>query len=163
MLRTSIVIVSFFAFYSTAIAVAKPTPGPAPIGEAVAYYYPASGEITVSVNTVFTWAIVSNSHGLTGDPVMNLPAAGGLVTDDDDVVGEVKLGYFSYTDLELGLIAQPYLPTGDLYILFDDFEGPVEQRDVTYIYIPEPTSLAMAGIGFCAVMLSGCRNRRSNA
>jgi len=149
MTRSTIIAAFFIAFASSEKSSATvPTPGPAPLGDAIAYYYTWNGEITVSVNGTKSWWVQSLSDSLTGDPVANLPAAGGLVSDNDEVIGETWFAPFTYTDMELGAVAELFLPEGDLILQWDPHGfGPV-----VYIYIPEPSSIGLISIGLCGVV-----------
>ncbi len=112
--------------------------GPAPSGTVIAEYDWLTGEIVVSVADVNNWFIQSASFGLTGDTPVGIPAGGGLLTDNDDVIGETSFpSTFSYTDLNLGNVAAPVLPFGDLTISSNAGLGqPTLTSPVTYLNPP---------------------------
>jgi len=142
-------------------ATTLPTPGPAPLDSAIAYYYIQTGEITVSVNNVQYWKVLSESASLTGDPAINLPAAGGFVNDSDVVIAEFVVGpFFTYTDIELGPVAEPHLPTDDLGIYWTGGTDtrPEEYAPLVYISIPEPTTCSLAIIATLCLVVG--RRRR---
>ena len=87
-------------------------------------YNPATGEITVSIVDSNGWIVESTAGAvMTGDAPINLPSAGGLVTDSDIRIGESNLGVFSY-DITLGNVAQTGLPDdGTLRIFWSDGLG----------------------------------------
>jgi len=122
-------------------------------GSASAQYHPATGEIVVSVDGVNNWYIESASSSLTNDAHTGLLAAS-LVTDNDTRVGESTLALFSYSDQNLGNVAEAGLPLGDLRIYWNAGLGqPLEMLQVTYlgvaaiINLPEPSSLSLLAFG----------------
>ena len=133
-------------------------PGPATLGTATAEYDPATGQIVVSVDGVNNWYIERVSSSLTIDAHTGLLAAS-LVTDNDTRIGESTLALFSYSDQNLGNVAEAGLPLGDLRIYWNAGLGqPLEMQQVTYlgvaaiVSLPEPTtlSLLMLGLGSLA-------------
>ena len=80
---------------------------------ASALYDPVTGQISVSVQNVNNWYIESASNSFTRDEPLGLPAASGLVTNNDTRIGEANIGIFSY-DLNLGKVAKPGLRAYDL-------------------------------------------------
>ena len=155
-----------FSILNPAEAKAVPTPGPAEYGGAIAYYYTWSGEITISVNDVDWWYLQSVSSSLTGDPVANLPSGLGLVTDNDEFIGESGFG-FTFTDLELGAVAQPYLPDQmgttlpDLRLRADQLGSDSLYWPLVYIYIPEPSSIMLAAASLGILITTHSRRIRS--
>jgi len=138
--------------------------GVAPFGTAVADYDPATGRISVSVNNVINWFILSDSFGLTGDEPLGLPAVGGLFSNDDEIIGETRLPpQFSYTDLDLGNVAQINLFPGDLTISWNtDLGFPLSSAPVSYDFlplVPEPTTLTLAAFSLFGL----CCRRRNRA
>ena len=79
----------------------------------------------------------------------------GFVTDNDFSVGETKLDLFSY-DADLGeLVAQG--SANDFQIFFNGgLSEPLESGNLDYV--PEPTTLALAGLGLCSILAT--RRRR---
>lgn len=128
-------------------------PGPAGPGTAVAEYDPTTGQIIVSVDGVNNWYVESASSSLTGDGPAGLPNNGGLVTDNDTRIGESGFALFSFTDLDLGSVAALGLLEGDLTINWNAGLGQPLQTVLVSI-VPEPTSLALAGLGLCSVLIS---------
>jgi hypothetical protein len=122
-------------------------PGPAGAGQAIAEYNKLTGEIIVSVNGVNNWYLESQSGGFgpPGSAPLNLPKAGGLVTDNNTRVGEsTLLSLMTYTDVNLGNVAKPNLT--DLKIFFNTGLGqPLQQGTINVV--PEPTTFAMLGTG----------------
>lgn len=134
-------------------------------------YDARTGRVRVAVGNVSNWwidavSVAENgveSPGMTGpDDVNNvLPGAGGLVTSSDGRVGELDFGgSFSYA-LELGQIAAAGIAEGDITLWYNG--GGQGQQDLVrgelfYIpVVPEPTSVALFGIGL--IGLFGSRRR----
>ena len=68
---------------------------------------------------------------------MGLPAAGGLASNNDSIIGEANFPLFGYTDLDLGNVAATALPPGDLVInWFTGLGTPQQQQPVTYFFNP---------------------------
>lgn len=114
-------------------------PGPAAPGTAVAHYFVDSGELIVSVANVSNWYVQSESLSLTGpdDGVDLLPLAPGseLVLDNPLRIGEFVFGGdFTYTDADLGAVAEPNLPEGDLSIYWNaaGLSQPLLSQPVVY-------------------------------
>jgi len=102
-------------------------------GTADAEYNSNTGEITVSANDVVNWYVGSDSSSLTGDAAANIPAGGGLLTDNDNFVGESAISAFSYADVNIGAVAPPCLDEGDLSVNWNSSLGSsLESADVTY-------------------------------
>lgn len=80
-------------------------PGSAEPGTAIASYHPVTGEVIVSINNVNDWRIEAEG-GFTGSLPANLPQNGGLVLDTDDAIGEFSFVAHSFTNLNLGYVAQ---------------------------------------------------------
>jgi hypothetical protein len=135
-----------------------------------ATYNPRTGRIVVTVVDALAWLIESASGQLTGpdDVVLTgvLPATPffpevSLVTNDDFYIGEAnfRFPHFAYGPLDLGRVAQPNIPMGDLvfYCLcpLDD----IEQIELVR-YVPEPTTLLS---GWIAALLVVFRRSRGNA
>jgi len=134
-IRFSLALAVFFALHS----VANANFGPAQPAEAIALYDVVTGEITVSVDGVNNWFLQSISSSFTGDAPVSLPAAGGLVTDNDSFIGETHFGLFSYTGIGLGAVAVAAigLPFGDLSISWNAGLGRgVQTQDVYYSNVP---------------------------
>ena len=147
---------------SSGTALAVGGPGPAPPGTAIAQYYVGTGEISVSVNSIVNWSLMSSSAGLTGPDsgMPPLPAGGGIASSDDTQIGEGAIAQFSYTGLFLGEVAQSGLPPGDLNIEWVATLGggdPISQPVVYINPIPEPASLLLAVIGFSCMGRRRCR------
>lgn len=111
--------VALTAFAAALPAVAQP--GPAPSGTAIAEYTASTGVIIVSVSNVSNWYVESSSMSMTGpdDVGSVLPLAPGsdFVSNNPNRVGEVDFGgSFSYTNINLGAVAAPGLPEGDLMV-----------------------------------------------
>jgi len=124
-------------------------------GSASAQYDPSTGQIVVSVDGVNNWYIESASSSLTNDAHSGRLAAS-LVTDNDTRIGETTLALFSYSDQNLGNVAEAGLPLDDLRIYWNAGLGqPLEMQQVTYlgvaeiVSLPEPTtlSLLLSGLG----------------
>ena len=108
---TAATLVAAVMLTGTAVA----DPGPTPAGTAIAEYDPTTGEIVVSVGGVVNWHVESFSSSLNGDsPQPPLPVGGGLVSDTDQIIGEIGFISVSFTDLNLGNVAATGLPLGDL-------------------------------------------------
>ena len=95
-------------------------PGPAPDGVAMGEYDPATGQIIVSATNIIGWFVeYTLADVMTGDDASGLPVNGGLVTDHDTRIGEGGLVSFSFTNLNLGNVAQTGLPDdGNLRIFW---------------------------------------------
>ena len=133
---------------------------PAGPNSATGHYDPATGEIEVDVNGVVNWYVENvGSASMTGDAPAGLPQAPGLVTDNDTRVGESAFAPFAYSQ-NLGNIAAAGLPdAGTLTIFWNaSLGGALQSAPLNYIAIPEPTSLALAGLALCGVMAT--RRRR---
>jgi hypothetical protein len=130
-------------------------------GEAT--YDPRTGRITVTVMDAFSWTISSKSGQLTGpdDVVLSgvLPATPffpdvSLVTNTDYVIGEAnfRMPQFSYGPLDLGRVAQPNIPMGDLEF---SCQCPInaEQLVKPVRYVPEPITFAFGWIAATTAVL----------
>ena len=132
--------------------------GPAPAGTAIAQIDGVTGEVVVSVNGVTNWYIESLSGALTGaSPAPPLPlSAGGLATDNDSQIGETNLAQFSYTDVNLGVVVNPGSQNDFMIHWTGELGSPEGWAPVQFV--PEPASLALAGMGLCGVLAT--RRRR---
>lgn len=119
----------------------------------LAIYNYVTGTISISItDSVVNWYVESASSGLTGAPAAGLPGAGGLATDNDARIGESKFGQFSYS-LDLGAVAQTGLSGSDLTINWNYNLGDTTQSSLVTI-VPEPTTIGLAVLGLCGMMLS---------
>ena len=123
-----------------------PPPPPPTSGSVSATYDAISGQITVNVNDVVNWYIESASGGMTGDAPTGIPAAGGLLTDNDLRIGETAFAPFSYA-MSLGNVAQTGLRDEDFLIYWNGRLGePLQSAPIIFNGsppIPEPTSLLL--------------------
>jgi len=142
----------FFDIASTEVRISDEVPLPPP---SMAQYNPATGEIVVSVFGVNNWYILSDSRGLTGDAPTGIPAGGGLLSDNDEIIGETSFSIFTY-DLNLGNVAALNLPPGDLSIFWNNGLGePVQSASVIYngaSEVPEPSTLILVVSILCGVL-----------
>ena len=106
-------------------------PGPAPFETAIAEYDPATGQIIVSVDNVTNWYVQRDDINsifpipvMTGDSPASLPLSGGLLSDNDSRIGETKFTPFSYTNVNLGYVAETSIPDdGSLQIYWNPGSG----------------------------------------
>ena len=134
MIRFSVV-VFFVLAVSSSVALAGTGPGPAPEGGALGQYDPATGQIVVSVNNILAWVVeYHGADAMTGDEPMNLPGAGGIIGNSDTRISEHNVAKFSYTNLDLGNVAQPGLPDdGNLIISWaPDFGTPTQHAPLVF-------------------------------
>ena len=135
-----------------------------------ATYNPRSGRIVVTVVDAFSWGIVSASKQLTGpdDVVLSgvLPASPffsefSIVTNTDEVIGEANFAdpMFSYGPLDLGRVAQPNIPKGDLRFICICPLGTEDQIEPVQ-YVPEPITCIP---GWFAATFAALRRSRGNA
>jgi len=129
-------------------------------GTAAAHYDAATGEIEVDVNGVVNWYVEQvGSQSMTGDAPAGLPLAPGLVTDNDTRIGESAFAPFSYSQNLGNVAATGILDDGSLQIFWNESLGGALQSALVHIHpVPEPTTLALAGLALCGVMAS--RRRR---
>lgn len=153
----ALALVAIFSFAGIGHAVAAP--GPAPAGGALAEYDHLTGVITVSVNNVASWVVVSVGD-MTGAEPVGLTQQ--LITNNDNSIGEASfIANFSYTDLNLGPVAVSQIqgPNVDFFIEWSQGEGFEKQSGlVDVVNVPEPATLALAGFGICGVI--ALRRRR---
>jgi len=126
--------------------------GPAGAGEVTAHYDPATGEIEVDVNGVVNWYVEDvGSAAMTGDAPVGLPQAPGLVTDNDTRIGESAFAPFSYSQ-NLGNVAATGLANdGSLQVFWNASLGG-ELQSAAITFVPEPTTLALAGFALCGAL-----------
>ena len=86
-------------------------PGP---GMAYAGYFPATGEIVVSINGVNNWYIESASGALTGSEPIFGTIPGALITNDDNFIGETSFATATAIDHSLGNVTAAGIEYGDL-------------------------------------------------
>lgn len=142
--------------------------GPVDPETACAQYDPTTGSVVVSTDTIWNWFFTSNGN-LTGDPAQGLTQQ--LTTDNDNTIGEGSfIAAFSYTNLNLGNVAVTGLTANDFVFKYtiggfsggEEIEVPMKIGDNSGgdPVIPEPTTLALAGLGLCGVLTT---RRRRNA
>jgi len=126
--------------------------GPAGAGEVTAHYDPATGEIEVDINGVVNWYVEDvGGAAMTGDAPAGLPQAPGLVTDNDTRIGESAFAPFSYSQ-NLGNVAATGLANdGSLQVFWNASLGG-ELQSAAVKFVPEPTTLALAGLALCGVL-----------
>ena len=132
---------------------------PAGAGEATATYNPYTGQIEVSVNGVVNWYVENvGSSIMTGAAPSGLPGGGGLVTDNDTRIGETAFAPFAY-DVDLGNVAATgYGGAVDTLKIFWNASLGGALQSAAVVIVPEPTSLALAGLAVCGVLAT--RRRR---
>ena len=114
-------VLSFAVVFGLGISgLAQALPGVAPEGTAIGQYDPATGQIIVSGTNINSWRIESIvGDVMTGDDASSLPMFGGLYTDSDTRIGEVSISLISFTNANLGNVAQTGLPDdGNLRIFW---------------------------------------------
>lgn len=138
-----------------------------PIG---ATYDPRTGRIVVTVADAFSWFIESASGQLTGpdDVVLTgvLPATpffpeASFITNEEHVIGEANVfsPHFSYGPLDLGRVAQPNIPMGDLVFHCLCPLNAAEKVELVR-YVPEATTLLS---GWITSLLVIVRRKRPHA
>ena len=110
-------------------------------GFAQAIYHRHSGDLQVTVDDVVNWFVISASHGLTGEPIDTAQLAGGLISDNDRLVGETSLESFSYRQANIGPVAAAGLAEGDLSLRFVSELGTPEQHGAVFIRTDRPTGM----------------------
>ena len=149
MIRFVILLTSVVSVFFVSSVYAFPVAG---VGEARAEYNPNTGGISVSVNTVNSWIIESTAgEVMTGDEPIGLPAAGGLVTNNNSRIGEAHILQFSY-DVNLGNVAATNIPNdGTLRIFWVEALGtPLLSQPIVFNHsLPEnaPPTADIAGPG----------------
>ncbi|NQU23173.1 MAG: PEP-CTERM sorting domain-containing protein [Candidatus Nealsonbacteria bacterium] len=137
-------------------------PGPSVAGSATARYDPATGAISVSVENVLGWLLVSDAL-MTGSAdaavVLGL-TADTLVTDNADRVGEGRfLTPFGYNHLDLGPVAQDGHNASEFTLLYTTALGEPHQVG-TVLAAPEPNTTLMIAAGLALLLLRRWRNQR---
>jgi len=135
-------------------------PGPGVGGSATARYDRATGEISVSVENVLGWILVSDAL-MTGsaDAAAALgSAADMLVTDNADRVGEGRFSTpFGYDDLDLGPVARAGRSAGDFALLYSTALGEPHKAG-TVVTVPEPNSAVMIAAALALLLLRRWKN-----
>jgi len=154
-LTVALALVAAFALSNNALA----TPV-APIGEVRGEYDPGTGNIKISVNSVENWWVEHVGFAsMTGDSPAGLPAAGGLVSDNDSRIGEWTAFSAMTYDVDLGNVAITGIPDdGTLKVFWNAFSGSSIQ-DFPVAFVPEPSTFAMAALGLFSV--TATRRRRA--
>jgi hypothetical protein len=127
-------------------------------------YNALTGEVALDVppqTGLASIEIVSSAGIFSADPAQNV--SGDFDIDNDTTI--LKLNDFmtnTFGSLSFGKIAQPGLT--EAFLLSDlsvdgSFPYGVGLGNVDLIYIPEPSSLTLAGVGLL-VLLAYCRRRR---
>lgn len=133
---------------STSVFIPYPPPPTPSFPQASGQYDPETGSIRVSVKDVTNWYIESASSSLVGNIPSELPASGGLVSDNNVRIGESSIALFSY-EVDLGNVAATGLPKDDLRIFWNEGLGtPLWSQPVAYgVANPEPSSLVLVCVG----------------
>lgn len=132
--------------------IVRANPGPAERQKATAEYIQSTGEIIVSANEVTVWYLQSASEGLTGAEPVGIPIAGALLTNTNGRIGEVSLGFLTFTNVNLGPVAAENLTCDDLTIYWGSGLGrPIESQSVNCT-VPEPGVTILAAFGILCLL-----------
>jgi PEP-CTERM motif-containing protein len=133
-------------------------PGPANgnVGDAIAEYNTDTGRIIISVDQVQNWWIEGPMTGPDNpEAALLATGVGGLVGDAPDQIGHLVLGgNFSYTNVDMGLVAATGLSLDDLVLKYNGavMGAPIDIGTITIV--PEPVSFVLIGLGLCGVLAS---------
>ena len=140
-------------------------PGPSVAGSATAEYDPVTGEISVSVENVLGWILVSDAlmTGSADAAAVLGSAADTLVTDNADRVGEGRFfGPFGYDRVELGPVAWPGRHAADFALWYSTALGEPHQIGIV-LAVPEPNCTVMIAAGLALLLLLRWRNHAATS
>lgn len=103
---------------------------------------------------VNNWFIEHLGHAsMTGDPPLGLPLMiPGLATDNDTRIGESGFAVASATDHNLGSVAALDIPNDGTFLIFWNAGLGAALQSAAVVFVPEPTTLALAALGLCGVL-----------
>jgi len=142
----------------------SPDPGPASIASATAEYNPSTGEFSVSVDSVMSWALVSPGQ-FTGPGLASIDESlpdgpGTLISANVNTVGEGGFGgTLSYGDVSLGQLAEAGTAADQFQLEYVAGFGSAPQVGTINV-VPEPGTTVLLLTATVAALTAWLARRR---
>ncbi|MDA1178611.1 MAG: hypothetical protein O2931_07425, partial [Planctomycetota bacterium] len=123
---------SSFGTLTPGIVTTRYSAGDASPGSATGIFNSLTGQLAISARNVVRWYVESPSGGLIGSAPQNLSAAGAMIVDTDQRIGQSSTIPFTITDIDLGAVTMPHYPDIRLYYQTTE-SGPLLQGTLNRI------------------------------